>query len=59
MFDEVVVRVFRVGERTQIEGVDGRQVEQFQLGGVAGQEWDVVFDDVVAYQTGGFRLPTC
>ena len=47
LLDEVVVGVLRVGERAQVEGVDGRQVQQIQVRRVPRQEFEIVLDDVV------------
>ena len=53
LLDEVMVGVFRVCQRAEIERVNGRQVEQFEVRRMLGQEFEIVLDDVVPDQVRG------
>jgi len=51
LLDEGMVWILRKRQRAQVERVDGGQVEQLQIRRVAGEEFEVVLDDVVTDQT--------
>ena len=48
-----MVGVFGVCQRAEVERVDGGQVEQFEVGRMPGEEFEIVLDDVVPDQKRG------
>ncbi|MDE0395897.1 MAG: hypothetical protein OYK82_14085 [Gammaproteobacteria bacterium] len=52
LFDKRMVGVFRVGARTQVERVDGGKVEQTESSRVPAEEYEIVFNEVVADESG-------
>lgn len=48
LFDKRMVGVLRVGERTQVERVDGGKVEQTESSRVPAEEYEILFNKVVA-----------
>ena len=50
LLDEMVIGVFREGQRTQVQRVNSGEVEQIQVRGVLCEQLQVVLDDVVADQ---------
>ena len=53
LLDEVMVGVFGECQRAEVERVDGGQVEQFEVGRMPGEEFEIVLDDVVSDQIRG------
>ena len=53
LLDEVMVGVFGVCHRAEVERVDGGQVEQFEVERMLGEKFEIVLDDVVPDQIRG------